>query len=127
MDSIDDPKFRSFLISHLRRASRFWKPWADVLKNARKARNQYECAECKGLFPSKLMKRDHIKPVIPVEGFDNWDNTISRIFVSIEGWQALCKPCHDIKTKIENAERRACKKHKAMLQSKDAEKKDIIV
>jgi hypothetical protein len=52
------------------------------------------------------MRADHITPIVPVTGFDTWDNTIDRLFCEIEGLQALCVDCHAVKTKEENEERR---------------------
>jgi hypothetical protein len=45
----DDPKFRGFLIQKLRGASRFCEQYNQVLKNANRGRNKYECAECKNI------------------------------------------------------------------------------
>lgn len=45
---------------------------------------------------------DHIDPVIdPVEGFKNWDDTVSRMFCEIDGFQILCHDCSKRKTQDE--------------------------
>jgi 5-methylcytosine-specific restriction endonuclease McrA len=113
--SIDDPRFKSFLMSILRRASRFWKPSDLCIEKTRLSRGVHVCPECKKTCKRKDMKKDHIDPVIPVTGFTNWDDIISRLFVKQEGWQALCVDCHDKKTKEENEKRKALKKEKAVL------------
>jgi hypothetical protein len=61
---------------------------------------------CGLLYRNKEINMDHIHPVIPVEGWDNWDGFIERLFVDDEGWQVLCKACHQEKTNEENKERR---------------------
>lgn len=74
--TMTEAMFRSFIISHLRAASRWWKPRNDVIKKAREARGLYRCAECKQLVPASLppppgKKRriknvlaDHIDPIV---------------------------------------------------------------
>lgn len=66
----------------------------------------YLCSSCGGRFQQKLVKADHIAPVVPVTGFDSWDGVIDRLFCEIDGYQVLCNNCHDAKTKKENEERR---------------------
>jgi hypothetical protein len=42
---------------------------------------------------------DHIEPVVdPDEGYNGWDSFIERLFCDEEGFQLLCKECHDEKT-----------------------------
>jgi len=105
---------RSFIMSALRRAQ--WPVKYAALKLAyvgdginpatgRKCK-LHKCFECDELFPAKDMRADHIKPIVPVTGFDSWDAVIERLFCEIEGFQALCVDCHAIKTKAENAERK---------------------
>jgi 5-methylcytosine-specific restriction endonuclease McrA len=69
----------------------------------------HRCPECKELLPKGKMHADHIVPIVPLTGFDSWDNVIARLYCEIEGFKPLCKPCHSVKTKIENQERRANK------------------
>lgn len=95
-------------------------------------RIHFKCAHCGKLFRDKgveeyvtetgeIKKRrfrgeiavDHINPVVPVTGWDNWDGFISRHYLG--ELQVLCnykgirdgkKSCHSIKTKEENRQRR---------------------
>jgi len=65
---------------------------------------------CKAEVKVKDSQRDHVDPVVPVDGSHdpakpNWDVIIERMMPFVEGWQVLCKPCHKEKTKAENAER----------------------
>ena len=79
-----DARFRSFITSALRAASRRWPPRYAALKEAlftRKTNNKtgklaqhYKCAECSGLFVATDVQVDHIHPVVdPVKGFVSWD------------------------------------------------------
>lgn len=116
--SIDDPRFRSFLMSVLRRASRFWKPSNACIEKTKITRGSHICPICNKIFKRKEMKKDHINPVIPIEGFTLWDEVIRRMFVGEDGWQALCKSCHDKKTSEENEQRKVLRKNKSMLKCK---------
>ena len=113
--STKDPRFRSFLMAVMRRASRFWRPSDVCIEKTRITRGVHLCPSCQKTFPRKDMKKDHIDPVIPIEGFSTWDNIVERLFVGEEGWQAICVTCHDKKTREENEKRKALKKEKAVL------------
>jgi hypothetical protein len=114
--SIEDPRFRSFLMSILRRASRFWKPSEICIEKTRVSRGVHICPSCKKTCRRKDMKKDHINPVIPVTGFGSWDEVIKRLFVTEDKWQAICHECHAEKTKQENALRKIGKKEKSVLK-----------
>lgn len=112
-----DARFRSFVTSALRAASRRWPPKFKALKEAfvgRKTNKKtgklamhYKCAKCKKHFVAADVQVDHILPVVsPTEGFVSWDLFIDRIFCEIENLQVLCKPCHKVKTEEEKAERK---------------------
>ena len=105
-------RFQSFIKSALRGASTRWNPkWRAIeevfigkFKNPKtgRMRKMYRCQQCKNTFPQNEMKADHIDPVIdPVKGFVSWDETIERMFVEKEGFQAVCDGCHKLKTKEE--------------------------
>ena len=66
----------------------------------------HKCSDCGELFPAKDMRADHIDPIVPVTGFDNWDSLIGRLFCELDGFQAVCVECHAVNTKAENAERK---------------------
>ena len=105
-----ESKFNSFIKSALRSASNRWAPKYTSKKNARIARNTYLCAKCGSKVGNKDIKIDHINPVVSVEdGFVDWNTYIERMFVEMDGFNALCKKCHDIKTKAENKQRKANK------------------
>lgn len=110
----------AFIKGALRAGTVKFPPRYEVLNAAKRGRqiNQatgrlaehYQCAQCLGLFPASLVVVDHINSVVDVTGFSSWDDVIARMFCSADGLQVLCKPCHAIKTKEENAQRREHKK-----------------
>lgn len=111
-------KLSSWLIPKLRNISRWW-PGKQIARDAAKVRVQigyyqngnpeyrtkYRCNGCKELFDSNEIQMDHIIPTVDVKGFDNWDETLTRLFCNPEGYQALCIFCHTSKTESENIER----------------------
>lgn len=109
-------RFRAFVVSALRAASRRWPVKYDVIKAAYVGRKvneatgkmamHYRCASCNGVFPSANIAVDHIEPVVATqEGFVSWDVFIERLFCEAEGLQVVCKPCHAEKTANERKER----------------------
>ena len=106
-----DARFRSFIVSALRRASSRWAPKYGSKRAARVARNSYKCAACSSIVPNKEAKVDHIVPVVdPVRGFVSWDEFIARLFVEQDGYQILCQACHAVKTSQERQVRKANRK-----------------
>ncbi len=104
-----DAKFRSFITSALRAASRRWPPKYKALKEALTGRKvnaktgkmamHYKCVACEDIFIAADVQVDHISPVVdPKKGFVSWDVYITRMFCEIDGMQVMCKPCHKIKT-----------------------------
>lgn len=73
-------------------------------KTGRMAKH-YKCNQCKGEFPAKDVEVNHIIPVVPIDGFDNWDSVIKRLFCERDGLETVCKPCHKLITKEENSGR----------------------
>lgn len=112
-----EARFKSFVTSALRAASRRWPPKYAALKaafvgrkvNAKTGKQamHYKCAECKQHFVAADVQVDHIKPVVdPKKGFTTWDNFIERMFCEADNLQVLCKPDHKVKTDQEKAERK---------------------
>lgn len=103
-----EARFRSFITSALRSASRRWPPKFERLKeacvgirkNAKTNRDakHYRCASCEELFPQSNVQVDHIEPIGAV---DSWDEFIERLFCESDNLQVLCKPCHKKKSKQE--------------------------
>jgi hypothetical protein len=104
--SSSDPRFKAFIMSALRQASRFWKPSQVCLTKARVTRGRYKCEKCCKIVSNKEIKKDHTDPVVPLTGFVSWDNTIERMFVEEDKFGALCELCHKEKTAEETLVRK---------------------
>tara|TARA_R110000764_G_scaffold40862_3_gene91381 strand:- start:1369 stop:1758 length:390 start_codon:yes stop_codon:yes gene_type:complete len=108
-------RFNQFIKNLIRAGHmRNWGPKQTALKLARDGKiNNPEtnrlniaskCNICLDRFLEADMKTDHIYPVIdPHKGFTTWDECIKRMYVEVDGYQILCKQCHDKKTKEETA------------------------
>lgn len=119
--TMSEAEFRSFIISALRGASRYWKPKAQAIKRARVGKGRYKCEACwkeGGLtlppLPGNKRKRkniqaDHFSPVVPISWFEWFDSWVKRCFIEADWYQAICWECHTIKTKEENKERKLYK------------------
>lgn len=110
-------RFRSFVVSALRTATRRWPPKFKALKEAyigrqvnqktNKMAMHYACASCSNHFVAKDVQVDHIFPVVdPRTGFVDWETYINRLFCEKENLQVLCKPCHVEKTALEKLQRK---------------------
>lgn len=103
-----EARYRSFIISALRQATRRWAPISQTQKDARVSRGVYKCAGCGEHVPASIKegtKRvknvfvDHIEPIVdPEVGFVSWDEYIERMFCEQDNLQLLCKACHDVKS-----------------------------
>ena len=114
-----DPKFKSFVINTLRRASYRWIPRNEAKKKAKINRGIYECSTCKKHVRNKEIKMDHKECVVDVkQGFQGFDIYITRLFCDENGFAALCSECHDIKTKAEREERKIYKPKKEKVKRK---------
>jgi hypothetical protein len=107
-----DAKKKAFAIATLRRASYRWYGRYTALKNANIGRNQYVCAMCPPgtVHPKKNIQLDHVSPIVPLTGWDNFDGFIDRLLCDTEGYQVLCKEHHQAKTIVENSERKENRK-----------------
>jgi len=104
----NDPQFRNWIISHLRRLTFRWQPKNNVKKLAKrkvgefktgKEKFGYLCASCQKVYQAKDVQVDHIDPVIdPLHGFMTYDILIERMFCPESKLQVLCKNCHDKKS-----------------------------
>lgn len=115
-----EARYRGFIKSLLRKGSTKWGPANDALKAASVGKKHdertgrsiehFECSDCEGHFPRRDCAKDHIEPVVPIEGWSSWDEIIERMFIEIEGFQVLCKGCHSKKTEREKEERKNARK-----------------
>lgn len=113
---------RTFVMNVLRRGTYRWPGRFNSLKKAHKARNAYECNSCKEIFKKKEINLDHKDPVIPVEGTEDFNVIIDRMYAEEGGWQVLCKPCHKTKTEAENEQRVVIKQEKKKSTKKSRKK-----
>lgn len=102
---------KTWLVPKLRKLSYQWPSRYQAMVNARIERGLYECAICKknGLdnkWRSKEISLDHILPVVPETGWDDWSGFIERLFCETEGYQVLCHEHHDQKTALEDTKRK---------------------
>ena len=79
---------------------------------------RFVCAVCGKSCSSSALSVDHLSPVVPIgtPAKDmSWDTVINRMFNSPKNnLQAICKDCHNKKSKQENAERRRKAKNETM-------------
>lgn len=97
-----EAQLRSFVLKNLRRASLSWGPRSECIRQARVERGLYMCSSCKACISKNELRVDHKITVIPLSGFDSFDGIIRRLFCEVDGLQALCVRCHDIKTQQED-------------------------
>lgn len=73
------------------------------------------CAICKTPTAQYQLEVDHIVPIIPLtKSLEeiSWDELVNGVWCKESDLQAVCKICHKLKTKEENAKRRKFKKEK---------------
>ncbi len=108
-----EKKLKRFLVPVLRRATYRWKDRNEAYVAAREARGLYLCASCKECFGPKDVVIDHIDPVVSIEdGFTDWTEYVMRMFPEKEGFQVMCKSCHEIKTLMEDNLRTAARQQR---------------
>lgn len=74
-----------------------------------------KCPKCSKNTPTYLIEVDHIIPIIPIDRSFlemSLDEVVDRIWCEPTNLQAICKPCHNEKTKQERDARKKSKKGK---------------
>lgn len=94
---------KSRITSALRRIWFYGPTRRDAVKAAKVAGNK--CVICKK--KKEKLQADHIKPVVPVQGFDNWDNYIDRLFNG--ELRMICADCHEAVTRVSRETRKKMK------------------
>lgn len=96
--------------STLRRRSSYWKPAAKCLeaskrpfKGSGRQKWEYQCNSCKKWWDRKSVAVDHIIPVGSLKCSDDLKGFVERLFIE-EGFQTLCKTCHQNKTNEERVQ-----------------------
>jgi len=95
--------FFTWLRNKLRRASMYWHPIAQVMKDAqvpykgpnKRRKYSYECSECHGIFSRKSVKAHHIVECGQLNSFADLSGFAERLFVEKSGLRVLCNKCHD--------------------------------
>ena len=103
-----EAQYWGFIRSCLRRSFRYWKPLNEARNKAKrkyKGKNkrqkwEYQCAKCEKWFKGKDIQVDHIIPVGSLRCYEDVAGFIERLTVE-DGYQCLCKKCHQIKTNKE--------------------------
>ena len=96
-----EARFFGFLRSSLRSAFQKWGPKHEAKRQAKVAYNSYKCAACGEAFASKEVEVDHIVPAGSLKTFDDLPGFAERMFCEVDGFQVLCKECHQAKTNKE--------------------------
>jgi 5-methylcytosine-specific restriction endonuclease McrA len=113
-----DKAKKTFAINALRRASYRHYGRYNALKRYKLGRNEYFCNACGWVSGKKDFQLDHIISVVPVSGWDGFDGFIDRLFCEPDGYQLLCKSCHQVKSAEENALRPAGDRSKSSKKKK---------
>ena len=99
-----EARYFGFIRSTLRAGFTRWGPKHQAKRDAKVGYNAYECAACGETFGNKDVEVDHIVPAGSLKTFDDLPGFVERLFCESDGFQLLCKPCHQEKT---NRERKA--------------------
>lgn len=100
-----ESRYFGFIRSALRAAFQRWGPKHQCKLAAKTGYNQYTCAACEETFGSKDIQVDHIVPAGSLTKFEDLPEFVERMFCEVDGFQVLCKPCHQIKTNEERKSR----------------------
>ena len=101
-----EARYFGFIRSALRSAFQKWPCKHQAKKNAMCITDEgsrYRCNTCDELFRSSDVQVDHITPCGSLRTFDDLPGFVERMFCEADGFQVLCKECHQLKT---NEERR---------------------
>jgi hypothetical protein len=74
------------------------------------------CYDCEK-WSTERCDIDHVKPVVGIEGFRDWNTYIERLFNG--ELRPLCKPCHKVVT---SKQRKARKEYAAKLKTRRRKK-----
>ena len=91
--------------SGLRRTFRYWKPATKCKAEAKRPykgsnkrqKYEYQCAHCTEWFKDKEVQIDHIIEVGSLKCGEDLKGFLERLTPE-DGFQLLCKPCHQVKT-----------------------------
>ena len=95
--------FFQWLRNKLRRASMYWHPISQVMKDAqvpykgpnKRRKYSYMCSECHGIFSRTGVKAHHIIECGKLNSFADLSGFTERLFIEKDGLRVLCSKCHD--------------------------------
>lgn len=101
-----EARYFGFIRSALRSAFQKWPPKHDAKLAAKVEYNTYVCAHCDKWYGSSQVQVDHIKPCGSLKSFRDLPEFVENMFCEEDGFQVLCKDCHQAKTNAERDERK---------------------
>ena len=110
LETWTEAQFWSMIRSALRQATRYWRPAQQCKANSRrkyKGKNkrqkyEYQCKACGEWFKDKEVQIDHIVPAGSLRCWEDLVPFTQRLTCEdVNGYQLLCKKCHQIKTNNE--------------------------
>jgi hypothetical protein len=137
-----DKGFKGRIINAIRKLSFSYAPRNNAKNRMKVGPSTFQCEDC-GVWiyegsrdlskqleilditpPNGILKgkanMDHKEPVVPLEGFSrgswDWHEFIERMFCDENGFSALCKGCHDIKTELEDEMRKDYRLNKKLVK-----------
>jgi 5-methylcytosine-specific restriction endonuclease McrA len=105
-----EARFWSFVRSALRGAFQRWPPKhaakeaAKITVEGKAHKFEYRCASCNDTFRAGEVQVDHIVPAGSLKCYDDLPAFVEKLFCEQDGFQTLCKPCHQNKTNSERGE-----------------------
>ena len=101
-NTMTEAGFWTFIRSNLRLATLKWKPKRDAKLAARREYKgpnkrqkwEFQCAMCEEWFLDRETQVDHIIPAGSCKSFADMEGFIERLFCEVDGFQVLCKNCH---------------------------------
>lgn len=100
---------KSKIMSAARRLWLYSSMRKEAFNKDRTSDGYHRCAKCRGLTEEVAI--DHEPSVVPLTGWDSWDNVLERLFCDADKLQKLCHKCHGKKSTFEANQR---KKHRAI-------------
>jgi len=105
-NTLTEKEFIAFLLSGLRRLTKYWKPKLSAMLESRRVYRgtdkrtkwEFQCFMCKKWFKQKGIEVDHVVPCGGLAGIEDIPRWVGLAFCEKDGYQVLCKSCHLQKT-----------------------------
>ncbi len=82
------------------------RPFSKPPKGKGRQKWEYKCQECNTWNADKNSVVDHVIPAGTLKTYADLPQFVENLFCEPDGLRMLCKPCHQIITNEQNAERR---------------------